>query len=137
MPLQAPPPPDYIRVRMKTPYGLHTIADCLVHGGGGAGGAAEGGSTWPLYGLLLFPGHAAPQLPLEPPHEWKKEWSNSQQRSYWFNKRTEQSVWDSQRKTRPISFRSSAAAMLRWDRRSEVLPEATVMDMAQSIIGPA
>lgn len=128
----APTLPDYMRVRMKRTYGLHELNDALVNGGGGEGGD----STWPLYGLLIFPGHAAPQLPLEPPHEWKKEWSASQQRSYWFNKRTEQSVWDSQRKTRPISFRSCAAAMLRWDRRSEALPEAKVMDLASRIPGP-
>lgn len=123
--------PDYMRVRMKRFFKLHDLAEALVTGGG------QGGpSTWPLFGLLLFPGHASPQLPLEPPNEWKKEWSSSQQRSYWYNKRTEQSVWDSQRKTRPISFRSCAAAMLRWDRRSTALPEEKVLELAASIPPP-
>ena len=70
--------PDYMRVRMKRSFPLWEMADALVNGGGGGGP-----TSWPLIGLLLFPGHANPQLPLEPIGEWKKEFSNSQQRSYW------------------------------------------------------
>ena len=91
---------------------------------------------WPCFGLLFFPARANPQLPLEPPGEWAKEWSSSQQRDYWYNKRTKQSIWDSLRKTRPISFRSSAAAMLRWDRRMEALNEELLLELAEEIPTP-
>lgn len=65
-----------------------------------------------------------------------EEWSSSQQRKYWYNKRTKQSLWDSLRKTRPISFRSCSSAMLRWDRRMEALPEDKLLELADEIPPP-
>ena len=140
---------DHVRVRLKRQYKLYEIPEAvnagrlrLAAGGEGADGSrgsVEGGSNdcvWPTYGLLLFPGHASPQLPLEPPSEWSEEWSSSQQRKYWYNKRTKQSIWDSLRKTRPISFRSCAAAMMRWDRRMADLPEEKLLELADDIPPP-
>ena len=97
--------------------------------------AAAVGAFLPC-GLLLIPGNANPQLPLEPAHEWHKEFSNSQQKEYWFNARTKQSVWDALRKTRPISFRSCAAAMVKWDKRNPALTEETLLEMAEDIVAP-
>lgn len=164
---------DGVRVRLKPEFRLHQVADALqagrerneaAEGGGGSAGAAKVG--WPCHGLLLFPGHAAPPMPLEPPNEWTKEFSKSQQKEYatpvsprvpsraraeralaslppppsalryYFNARTGQSVWSEHRKCRPISFRSSAAALLRWDRRSTALPEAELLRLALEIAEP-
>jgi len=134
---------DGVRVRLKPEFRLHQVADALqagrerneaAEGGGGSAGAAKVG--WPCHGLLLFPGHAAPPMPLEPPNEWTKGFSKSQQKEYYFNARTGQSVWSEHRKCRPISFRSSAAALLRWDRRSTALPEAELLRLALEIAEP-
>jgi hypothetical protein len=108
-------------------------------GGGGAAASASSaaaGVWWPCRGLLLLPGHASPLLPLEPAGEWKREFSKSQQKEYYFNARTGQSIWAEHRKARPISFRSSASAMLRWERRSTTLPEAELLRLAQEIPEP-
>ena len=74
---------DFVRVRLKRQYALHEIPEATNAGrhrlaDGGDGGAGGRGSVippsddcvWPTYGLLLFPAHASPQLPLEPAHEW-------------------------------------------------------------------
>ena len=136
---------DYCRLRMKKQYGLHEIPDAVNAGRvraeqpppSAAGGNPDADAIWPCFGLLLFPGHANPQLPLEPANEWSKEWSASQQRDYWYNKRTKQSIWDSLRKTRPISFRSSMMAMIRWDRGPKGdLDEETVLEQAEEIAEP-
>ncbi len=154
---------DGVRVRLKPDYRLHQLAEALHLGrqreerqrvppGGTGGGAADGAAdgagapdaaavaaaavSWPCRGLLFFPGHASPLLPLEPPGEWTREFSKSQQKEYYFNSRTGQSVWAEHRKARPISFRSSAAALLRWDRRSTALPEAELLKLALEIEEP-
>ena len=105
-------------------------------GGGAAASSAAAGIWWPFRGLFLLPGHASPLLPLEPAGEWKREFSKSQQKEYYFNARTGQSIWAEHRKARPISFRSSASAMLRWERRSTTLPEAELLKLAQEIPEP-
>jgi hypothetical protein len=108
-------------------------------GGGGAAASASSaaaGVWWPCRGLLLLPGHASPLLPLEPAGEWKREFSKSQQKEYYFNARTGRLIWAEHRKARPISFRSSASAMLRWERRSTTLPEAELLRLAQEIPEP-
>lgn len=125
---------DCARVRMKQEYALHQMADAV--NAGRARVEAGTGPVWPCRGLLLFPGHGNPPLPLDPPHEWKKEWSKSQQREYWYNVRTRQSIWSSDRKTRPTSFRSCAAALLRWDRRSNALPEVELIEVVAEQIPP-
>ena len=157
---------DGVRVRLKPEYRLHQISEALgtarereerkgasvvgaVVGAGGTegGGANAGGGVaaassaaariwWPFRGLFLLPGHASPLLPLEPAGEWKREFSKSQQKEYYFNARTGQSIWAEHRKARPISFRSSASAMLRWERRSTTLPEAELLKLAQEIPEP-
>ena len=105
-------------------------------GGGAAASSAAARIWWPFRGLFLLPGHASPLLPLEPAGEWKREFSKSQQKEYYFNARTGQSIWAEHRKARPISFRSSASAMLRWERRSTTLPEAELLKLAQEIPEP-
>lgn len=86
----------------------------------------------PLCLCSRSPAHAPPPLPTAR----AEEWSSSQQRKYWYNKRTKQSLWDSLRKTRPISFRSCSSAMLRWDRRMEALPEDKLLELADEIPPP-
>ena len=131
----APPARDGVRVRLKPAYGLHQI-DQAVHAGRARLEANAGAAVYPCRGLLMFPGHATPLLPLEPPADWTKEFSKSQQKEYYFNKVTGQSIWAHERKSRPISFRSSSAAMLRWDRRSGALPEAKLLELASEIPAP-
>ena len=94
------------------------------------------GTSWPRRGLLFFPANASQMLPLEPPHEWTKEWSTSQAREYYYNKRTGQSIWSEHRKSKPISFRSSAAAMLRWDHRDGMLPQEKLLELSAAIPEP-
>ena len=116
---------------------LHELADAVRDAGvsqaAGAAGAPATGAVWPFRGLLLFPANASQLLPLEPAHEWSKEWSTSQAREYYYNRRSGQSIWSEHRKSKPISFRQSAAALLRWDRRDGRLPEAMLLELAAEI----
>ena len=121
------------RVRLKKTFGLHQIADAVNAGRQRLDTASPTDRTWATRGILLFPGNANPRLPLEPPQEWKKEFSKSQNREYWFNFRTGASVWDTDRKSRPLSFQKCAVAMLRWDRRSQHPNEATLIEMAAAV----
>ena len=81
----AAPPPDGVRVRLKHEYALHELASAVNAGRARLESAALP-TMWPCRGLLLFPGHASPLLPLEPAHEWKKEFSRSQKKEYYYNK---------------------------------------------------
>mmetsp|Transcript_30618 Transcript_30618/g.61494 ORF Transcript_30618/g.61494 Transcript_30618/m.61494 type:complete len:80 (+) Transcript_30618:218-457(+) len=70
------------------------------------------------------------QVPLHPaPHPRPRPSSPSQ--------KTGQSIWSEHRKSRPLSFRSAAAAMLRWDRLSLSLPESKLIELARDIPPPA
>jgi len=131
-----------LAVRLKREYGLHELRLALDNGrtrleavncGVNRGSSLHSPTVWPCRGLLLFPGHAAPLLPLEPAHQWKKEWSKSQAREYYYNKSTGQSIWSEHRKSRPLSFRSTAAAMIRWDRRSTAPSEVQLLELAAEI----
>ncbi len=123
-------------VRLKRAFGLHQLAEAATLGRARMA-AAEAEADWPTFGLLLFPGHAQVALPLEPAHEWTKQWSNSQQREYYFNGRTQQSIWSSDRKRAPLSFRKCAQALIRWTRLDlHLLPEAKLIELAAAIPPP-
>lgn len=69
-------------VRLKPTFTLHQLPQAVSVGRDRISDP-KAEAQWPCFGLLLFPGHAMPALPLDPPHEWKKEWSKSQSREYW------------------------------------------------------
>jgi hypothetical protein len=108
---------------------------------------AGGGPQWRHRGLYLFPGHNVIQ-PLRPgPPLWRLERSRSNQAEYWFNPKTNERKWrheadaEAEAGARPISFRSCAANMVRWDRAAAMMDggmsEAQLREMAQQVVDVA
>uniref|UniRef100_A0A7S3AM53 Uncharacterized protein n=1 Tax=Haptolina ericina TaxID=156174 RepID=A0A7S3AM53_9EUKA len=100
---------------------------------------APSGPQWRGEGLLMFPGHNSVLLPLEVSHgSAPADWtgphrSRSTGMDYWHNKRTNKAVWRHERKSKPISFRSCVAILLRWYSSAGTIPKDELCRLAAAV----
>lgn len=137
-PMRGPgaPAPRHVPVRLKPAWSLRELPAALDAADARVG---SGGPQWRHRGVLLFPGHNV-TVPVQPgPPQWTKHFSNSMRAEYWFNKADGRKMWVAElekQTAKPISFRSCAATLSRWDRQKVLeggMEERTLRELAANL----
>jgi len=113
-----------VPLRLKPAYNLGQLGELIT---AADARRSQPGLRWPFKGLFLFPGHNCSVQTLEPANDWAKRTSSKSGHEYWFNSRTGKSVWSHELVKKPISFRSCASNMLRWQRSEPAVNEAELI----------